>query len=200
MKIDLHVHCKERSSCGKSSEEEQIQAAIDCGLDAICFTDHNQLMPNERFQMLSKKYAPFRVFGGIEVSIEEEHVIVLGIHDPCIEDAKTWTYPELYRFVRERGGFMALCHPFRYREVVDIELEAFPTDAIELKSNNTPETAAKRIYDISSHLGISVLCNSDSHRRTTIGKYYNILNCVPDDEVELIQMLKSGEFQCSWNK
>ena len=35
MKVDLHVHTKERSPCGRSSAVEQIQAAVSAGLGAI---------------------------------------------------------------------------------------------------------------------------------------------------------------------
>jgi len=108
MKIDLHVHCKELSPCGRSSEEEQIIAAINSGLDAIVFTDHNLLMPKHRLKFFNQKYEPFQIFGGIEV---------------C------------------------------------------------------------------------VVCNSDSHEESTIGKYYNILNRPPVDEAELIQILKLGDFK-----
>ena len=196
MRVDLHVHCRERSGCGRSSAEEQIIAAVNSGLDAIVFTDHNRLVPDRRLQMFNEKYAPFRIFGGIEVSVEEEHVLVFGVNEPCLE-SEAWQYPDLRRFVHERGGFTALAHPFRYRDTIEIDLETFPTDAIEGTSNNTPEEVEGRIRAIASDLGIPVLCNSDSHICDTIGRHYNIVHRVPADEMELIRLLKSGEFQCS---
>jgi predicted metal-dependent phosphoesterase TrpH len=196
MKIDLHVHCKERSNCGKSWAEEQISAAIDCGLDAIVFTDHDRLMPERDLHAFNERYFPFRIFGGIEVTVGDEHVIVLGIDDPFIE-ANTWDYPDLHRFVRKRRGFTALAHPFRYRDTINIDLETFPTDAIEFASNNTPEAAGRRIRGIASGLDVPVLCNSDSHIQSTIGRHYNVVHRVPADEAELIQLLKSGAFQCN---
>ncbi len=195
MKVDLHVHCKERSNCGKSWAEEQIAAAMDSGLDAIVFTDHNLLMPDQDLQMFNERYAPFRIFGGIEVSVEDEHVLVLGVNEPCLETT-TWGYPELHTFVHERGGYTVLAHPFRYRDTIDIDLETFPTDAIEVASNNTPKEAEERIRMVAAYLGISVLCNSDSHICATIGKHYNIVHHVPTDETELIHLLRSGKFQC----
>ena len=196
MKVDLHVHCKERSNCGKSWAEEQIVAAMNSGLDAIVFTDHNRLMPDEHLQTFNEKYAPFRVFGGIEVTVEDEHVLVLGVNEPCLETVM-WRYPELHRFVHERGGFTALAHPFRYRDTINIDIETSPPDAIEAVSNNTPEVAEERIRWIASYLGIPALCNSDSHICDTIGRHYNIVHRVPIDEMELIHLLRSGEFQCS---
>ena len=196
MKIDLHVHCKERSGCGKSSAEEQIIAAIESGLDAIVFTDHNLLMPEQDLRTFNAKYAPFRIFGGIEVTVADEHVIVLGVRERCIE-TRTWDYPQLHQFVRERGGFTALAHPFRYRDHIKMDLEAFPTDGIEVASNNTPDTEEGKIRRIAAKLKIPVLCNSDSHIRYTIGRHYNIVHRVPADEVELIHLLKAGRFQCN---
>jgi hypothetical protein len=38
VKVDLHVHTQERSPCARASEDEQIQAAIAAGLDAIFIT------------------------------------------------------------------------------------------------------------------------------------------------------------------
>lgn len=42
MKIDLHVHSSERSACGQAGEEEQIEAAMAAGLNALVFTDHGK--------------------------------------------------------------------------------------------------------------------------------------------------------------
>jgi predicted metal-dependent phosphoesterase TrpH len=195
MKVDLHVHCKERSGCGRSWAEEQIVAAIDAGLDAIFFTDHDRLMPEQDLLRFNEKYASFLIFGGVEVSVETEHILVLGVNEPCMEST-TWRYAELHRYVHERGGFTALAHPFRYRDNINIDIEAFPPDAIEVASINTPEAAEERIRWIASYLGIPVLCNSDSHIRTTIGEHYNVTNHVAEDEKGLIHILKSGEFQC----
>lgn len=195
MKIDLHVHCKERSGCGKSLAEEQIIAAIESGLDAIVFTDHDRLMPEQDLRKFNEKYAPFRIFGGVEVTVEDEHVIVLGVREDRIE-TRTWDYPRLHRFVLERGGFTALAHPFRYRDHIKIDLETFPTDAIEVASNNTPVEEKSKIRRLASKLRVPLLCNSDSHIQSTIGRHYNIIHSIPADEMELIHLLKAGKFQC----
>ena len=196
MKVDLHVHCKERSACARSSEEEQIVAAINSGLDAIVFTDHNRLVPEQHIQELNKKHTPFRVFGGIELGVESEDIIVLGIHDPSVEVQK-WTYRELHGFVRERGGFIALVHPFRYHDTINVDLETFRPDAIEIMSSNTPKIARERIHEVSSRLEIPVLCNSDSHESSVIGRYYNIINHFPESEMGMIRLLRSGKFRCN---
>jgi len=196
VRIDLHVHSKERSTCGRASEEEQIRAAIDAGLDAIVFTDHHRLVSSERLRQLNEKYAPFRIFGGVEISAEGEDVLVLGVHDPALESLPL-SYPALHAFVRARGGFIALAHPFRWHSTVTLEFERFVPDAIEVRSNNIPPDAEVRIRDIASRLGIPVLCNSDAHSTVPLGMYFNALERPPDDEQDLVALLRSGRFTCS---
>ncbi len=193
MKIDLHVHTKERSACGRSSEVEQVRAAIDADLDAIAFTDHGRLAPVKRLAKLNETYAPFRIFNGIEVDINDEHVLVIGIHDKKLEKVD-WHYPELHAFVRERGGLLAVAHPFRYHPELRLDIEHFPPDAIEAYSTNTPLGVAGRILDLAARLGIPTVSNSDSHVTHTLGKHYNILERTPASISELIEIFRKGQF------
>ncbi len=199
MKIDLHVHTSERSWCGSSSAEEQICAAIEAGLDGIVFTDHDRLAPREFVRMINAKYAPFRVFGGIEVSIDVnstfEHLLVLGVHDARLEGRRL-SYPELYSLVLEHAGFIALAHPFRFNHVIEVDLDGFPPDAIEVYSYNTARAAEERIRDLAASLNMRLLSNSDAHHTTRLGRYYNVLDRIPADDSELVEILKAGEFSC----
>ncbi len=200
MKIDLHVHTSDRSSCGKSTEEEQICAAIDAGLDGIAFTDHDRLVPLAHLHGLNDKYAPFRIFGGIEVTIWDrrqlgviEHLLVLGVHDDMLENYH-WSYPELHTFVRKRGGFIAVAHPFRFHSDIELELGGFPPDGIEAYSRNTPKHEERRILDLAQQLDAYLLSNSDAHHNKALGKYYNVLDRIPLNDQELVEILQSGKF------
>jgi histidinol phosphatase-like PHP family hydrolase len=196
LKIDLHVHTKERSACGKSGEEEMIQAAIAFGLDGLVFTDHHRLAPLDRLEELNRKYAPFRVFGGIEISVAEgEDVLVLGVHDPALE-IQPWAYPALVCFARERGGFLVLAHPLRYRDTIDIDIEQYPLDAVEVHSRNTSPHDEPHIRAILERLDLRPLCNSDAHTADDVGIYYNRLERTPWDEIELLDMLRAGAYAC----
>ena len=196
MKIDLHVHTREYSPCGRSTAEEQIEAAIAAGLDAIVFADHDTLFPLSRIRDFKQKYAPFRIFSGIEISvIGGEHLLVLGVHDDVLE-RRRWRYPDLYAFIREQGGFIALNHPFRFNPEIEIEHEQFPPDAVEGFSNNITSRLQRRIAHLAETLGVPILSNSDAHHKSGIGRYYNVLSRIPADEQELIAILKAGEFHC----
>jgi len=194
MKIDLHVHCSERSSCATSREEEQIQAAISCGLDALVFTDHGRLVPLAHLEALNRRYAPFRIFGGVEITVQgQEDLLVLGIHDPALE-TQPWDYAELYAFVRERGGWIALAHPFRYHPDIAIDIVRYPPDALEGCSTNIVAANRPRIVERAAQLGVPLVYNSDAHATRSFGVAYNCLNETPVDEANLLRLLRAGEF------
>lgn len=196
MKIDLHVHTKERSACGRSGEEEMIQAAVAFGLDGLVFTDHRRLAPLDRLEELNHKYAPFRVFGGIEISVTDgEDVLVLGVRDSMLE-TRDWSYPELFAFVRKRGGFLVLAHPFRYHDEIDADIETYPPDAIEVHSKNTGACDEPQIRTVLTRLSLLSLYNSDAHIADHVGIYYNRLARVPRDERELVEILWRGDYTC----
>lgn len=188
MKIDLHVHSSERSACAKIDEERQIQAALRAGLGGLAITDHNRLVPASRLAELKAKYAPFRIFTGIEVDADREHWLVIGVHDVLLE-RPGWSYPELRGFVRRRGGFIALAHPFRYASEIRTDISLCPPDGIELKSFNTPTQWEMEIRAIAEKSGLVLLQNTDAHFDGQIGAYYNELPGLAKDDQELVKML-----------
>lgn len=191
MKIDLHVHCKERSRCGKSSESEQAAAAAAAGLDAFVFTDHSRLTPADNLVRLNDIFAPLRIFGGIELNVEGEDWIVIGLQDEKLMTEK-WTYPTLHQYVREREGFIFLAHPYRYHVDISPDIVQFRPDAIELRSCNTPIVAYDQIRDLLAELKIPPVCNSDAHITHILGPYYNIVEDDPVDDRALVLALRKG--------
>lgn len=192
MKIDLHVHCKERSRCGKNEEAEQVEAAIRAGLDALVFTDHSTLAPQATLLRLNAEYAPFRIFGGIELNIEGEDWVVIGLQNERLMSERWTSYPALHAFVRQHGAFLFLAHPFRYHPEIGVDLAACPPDGIELRSENTPVAAAGKIREVSARFRVPLLCNSDAHTITAFGRYYNILADDPRDDAALVTALRRG--------
>ena len=195
MRIDLHVHTRERSICAHSNTEQMIRAAIDWGLDGIVISDHDRLVPPERLDYLNLKYAPFRVFGGIEITAHGEHILVLGVSDPALE-RRQWSYPNLHAFVEEREGFVAVAHPFRFNPLeLKVDVERFRPHALEAYSRNTPASAEPRIRALARGLGVPVISNSDAHRARDLGTYHNLLDHEPQDVKDLVRILKAGIFE-----
>jgi histidinol phosphatase-like PHP family hydrolase len=194
MKIDLHIHSNDRSMCGTANDDQMVRAAIEHGLDAIAFTDHNRLVPPNRIAQLDRKFAPFKIFGGIEVSIADEHVIVLGVHDPEIEKGD-WEYPDLYNFVKQRDGVVIIAHPYRWSGDITIDLKKYPPHAIEINSSNMGLCDAEKIEKLIEDLGCHRIINSDAHAPELVGIFYNQLNTTPTTEKQLLDLIKSGSYK-----
>lgn len=192
MKIDLHVHTKERSSCGRSTETEMLSAARRFGLDAIVFTEHNRLVPPQRLAELREQFAPLKIFGGIEISLTlNDHCIVIGVDDPELA-YRSWTYDRLQPFVREREGWIALCHPFRMTDDIPLDIETRRPDAIEVHSVHTGADDEARIRGICEALGLTPVANSDAHIAPFVGIFYNEIPGDPATERELVEALRAG--------
>ena len=173
-----------------------ICAAIEVGLDGMAFTDHHRLVPAEHLADLNRKYAPFRIFTGVEISvIEGEDVLVLGVYDSALESLD-WRYPALHAFVRRREGFLVLAHPFRFHDQIALDLERYPIDGIEVHSKNMSGENVPAIRDTIRRFGLRPLCNSDAHGVEDVGVYYNHLVHSAWDDGMLLELLRAGEYAC----
>lgn len=196
MKIDLHVHASERSGCSTSGEKEILRAARGFGLDALAFTDHDRLAGEARLTELNRKFAPFRIFCGVEVrTLEEEDVLVLGLDEPDLESLG-WHYDDLHVFVRERNGFFVLAHPFRFHDGVSADVELHCPDAVEVASTNmAPEVQAKA-RDFAARLGCPTIHASDAHQADRVGIYYVDVDGSPETDADLVRLLRERAFTC----
>jgi hypothetical protein len=194
--VDCHVHTSDGSGCANHSAEQMAEAAIANNLDAIIITEHNKLTPQRRIDELNEKYAPFRLFSGIEIRIDGDDFLVLGLHDETLEQ-KMWNYPDLHRFVRQRGGYIALAHALRYWNGVDSNIFSFKPDALELYSVNIDNLSwhtRQNELKLANALQVKYIANSDAHS-TDSYRYCNILEKAPQDETELIKLLKNGSYR-----
>jgi predicted metal-dependent phosphoesterase TrpH len=197
MRIDFHVHSSERSSCGQANEKDQIKAAIEAGLEAIVFTDHEKLVNANTLDQLNFQFAPFRIFSGIEISLEEDF-LVIGLQNREVESIQ-WTYPELYAYTHQQGGYLILAHPFRFHPNILVDLEQYPPDGIELYSVNTPISWQPHIRELSEIHHITQFSNSDAHKTSVLGLFYNEISGYPKSDRELVQSLRTGNIK-KWVK
>jgi predicted metal-dependent phosphoesterase TrpH len=192
VKIDLHLHSSERSSCGKSSENDMLSAAARFGLDAVVFTEHNRTVGPDHLELLNERFSPLRVFGGIEISLTmNDHCLVLGVDDPGLT-GRAWRYTDLVKFVREHDGWIALCHPFRMSDDIPFPIHAAPPDGIELHSVHTGADDGGRIARLAQEFGVTLLGNSDAHFAPFVGIFYNEIPGSPQNMRELVAALRAG--------
>jgi predicted metal-dependent phosphoesterase TrpH len=189
-KIDLHVHAAERSGCANGYEETMIRTAIAEGLHGLAFTDHHAMPGAARLDELNHKFQPFKVYAGIEITAEQEDWLVLGLRDPELARHSGWTYAGLHAFVREKGGFLVLAHPFRYSDHLKVHLNGNKPDGMEYRSNNTPVTREADIRGLAAQMGSLPLCNSDAHSPRLLGKYFNLVTDLPQNDLALVDLLR----------
>lgn len=191
MRIDLHAHSAERSPCAVSRAEEMIEAAVAAGLDGIALTDHDRLVPAADLERFNSKYAPFRVFSGIEISLDLEHVVVLGLRDTDLE-RRRWDWPRLHEFVHTLGGLTILAHPYRFRDAISIDVERCPPDAVEVNSTNMGRCDLGVARALAKALGAWPVANSDAHHRELVGVYHNVFDTAVSNDAELVAALRAG--------
>ncbi len=192
MRVDLHLHTSERSYCAVASAASQLGAARAAGLGAVAVTDHHRLTSPGLRRRWQERFAPLLVLPGIEISLEED-VLVLGLDDVRLEEPD-WTWPELHDFVRERGGLLVLAHPFRYQDEIRLDLERFRPDAIEAWSSNLPPVRAERIAAVAGPLGVPVVADSDAHGTAPVGRYWNELLAPAASGDEVLELIRAGRF------
>jgi histidinol phosphatase-like PHP family hydrolase len=198
MKIDFHVHTSERSACATAPAAEQIKKAIAAGLNGIAITDHHHLVHPLELIKYNQIYAPFKIFGGIEITAESEDWLVLGLSEPNLE-SENWSYADLQRYVRSKGGIIILAHPYRYRQHISVDLSANPPDAIEIRSNNIRIENVPRILQLASQLHLPTVCNSDAHSTSNLGRYFNIFSIETPSRNLIFNALRTGALQHSVN-
>lgn len=191
MKIDLHVHTSERSHCGRSPQERIAAAALRYGLDAIVLSDHDRLAPPQDLMDLNEKFAPLKIFGGIEVTVENEHVVVIGVRDPRLETAEL-TYPELHALVRAQEGYLFLAHPYRFWDRLSFDISVLPPDAIEVNSANMGAVDKEKVKRLLAETGCAAVTTSDAHQERMVGLYYVELQSSPASGPELAAALRQN--------
>jgi len=172
-----------------------IAAAKAAGLDAVVLTDHGRLAPHFHLAELNRLHHPFRIFPGIEIECQDEHVVVVGVEDGALE-REGWTYRGLHAFVERAGGFLFVAHPFRYHDYINVEVDAFPPGGVEINSSNMGEVDARRMDEFLERTGLPGLCNSDAHSAEYVGLYHNVLERPAADAVDLVRILKARRFSC----
>jgi predicted metal-dependent phosphoesterase TrpH len=173
-----------------------LATARELGLGGIAITDHDRLVGEAELGELARRFAPLRLFTGIEVTIGEEHVLVHGVRHHSLE-SRSLSYPDLWRLVRAEGGLLTIAHPFRYKNRLDLELDLYPPDLIEIHSVHTGRCHQARIEALARRLGIPTLATSDAHDLANIGIYHVDLTEPVEQDGELVSALRRGAFRHS---
>lgn len=144
----------------------------------------------------AEKYG-IRCFAGMEYKISTgEHIAVLGC---AIEDFESeYVRPEesidyIYDYSHRHGGIVIQNHPLRHKEG-KIQTKVDGYEYINTK-HGVKDVVDKSRLNYKNKDNTIFVCGSDVHSENELGKVYTCFRMEPDDEIDLVQMLKLGVYE-----
>ena len=166
LRVDLHLH-SDYSHDGRSSLQELVDRAGECGLDRLALTDHNVI----EGALALAQLAPQLAIVGEEAKTLEGEVIGLFI----TERIPPYRKPEdAMDMVHEMGGLVYVPHPldrnrshFRPERIVAL---ANRIDIVETYNPWCDAAANRAAAKLAEGLGIVAATGSDSHAAHELGR------------------------------
>ncbi len=221
-KVEAHLHVKGNSWCGKTEAKEIIRIYKDLGYDALIVTNHfNRVAYNSYFEgSEEEKFASFfrsyeelkanqegiRIYFGVEFALQEDHyylpldkkcaeLLVYGITpDEFREYALQiieMNYQELRSLADAKGWLIYQAHPYRERSK---RIDPSLLDGVESYNGNPRHVnrnfLASRYQRKNKLLEV---VGSDFHVERDVSSAM-LFNRLPEDEKDLVELLKQGEF------
>jgi len=206
--VDMHLHTVKGGSDSSLTPQQLIDEARRLGLGGVNISEHDRLWDARELERLRSESGLF-VIGGMEVSTDLGHIIVIGLDHylPGIRRAA-----ELRRVVSEVGGFMFVAHPFRHF----FDPVHFRRDGREEPSLTPEEAARLPIFELvdelevanggctpgENHFSLLVarilgkrgIGSSDAHSTQGLGCFTTVFQQPLVDERDLIAELKAGRY------
>ncbi len=194
MRIDIHVHTRRHSACGRSEPEEMVAAAQRYGLDALVFTEHHVVWGRGELAELQRLFPSVRLFTGVEISTESSgDVLVIGA------EGTDWFAPRIpaeavVTEAHARGGIVIAAHPYRAGYGTE-GLDQLPFDAVEVYSLHMHRGAHQRAVALAERRGFRKVATSDAHRLDAVGLYAIRLDAPVASEAALADAILAGAYE-----
>lgn len=208
--IDLHIHTMVGSMDSDISSRHLAESAKAAGLTGVGLTEHMTPWPVDDVERFRRETGLF-AFTTREWSTEMGHIIVLGLDRKVrgITRAR-----DLHRACQENGGFMVLCHPFRYfpgpsnrlfgsrRDGHELSSEALSehplfhlADGIEVLNGGCIERENVLAQEVAGVLGKPGVAGSDAHMPVEVGRYATVFEKELESEEDMLAELRAGRFR-----
>jgi predicted metal-dependent phosphoesterase TrpH len=166
LRVDLHLH-SDFSHDGRSSLQQLIDRARDCGIDRLALTDHNTV----EGALELARIAPSLTIVGEEAKTREGEVIGLFITDRLPPYMRA---EEVMDLVHSMGGLVYIPHPldpyrshFRPERIVEL---ADRIDIIETYNPWCDAAANRASAALAQDLGKVGATGSDAHSAEELGR------------------------------
>ena len=207
MIIDIHTHTYPTSVDSFIDADELIEEAKRIGLDGVCITDHDGFWDHREVEDLSRRH-DFLVLSGCEVTTEEGHLLVYGLHKYIFGMHRATFVKE--KLDREQGA-MVVAHPYRrtYRKDAHVSQAAYHemveraarnevfgmVDAVEVFNGRGLSEENAFSHEMARRFDLPGTGASDAHNLEDLGSFATEFERRITSLDDLITELREGRFK-----
>ncbi len=170
MKIELHLHTSRYSGCAVHSPEEMMHRLVATGYGAVYITEHSAFWTEKELDELRRQFPTLKIFSGVELALESQHLLVLGATDRKYLETNDET--EILRQARKDGHLTVLAHPFRWKGGAEMLSRGHLPDALECRSGNQDIHGAKLTQAAAHERNLPTVNAGDSHAIEYLDRYW----------------------------
>lgn len=162
------------------------QAVRKAGIDGVGIMDHDYLEGAKKVGKKLKRYGIF-VFPGVEITTKEGHIIAYGLNEDI---PMKLPLKEAIDRVREQGAIVVIPHPFFPYRGITFHTFRIKADVIETCNASSSAVTDKLADWYANKKNLPKVAGSDAHYPKMIGRAYIEVNCEPDVDAVLHEILK----------
>lgn len=196
--IDLHVHTRRHSPCGRTDPDDLIKQGVRAGLDGLVITEHHYQWPQEELEPLiaAADEPGFLVLAGFEYASSQGDILVYGL---SVEQSRSFppALPpeEAVPRIHALGGACIAAHPTRAGMGFDERIFTLGVDGIEVQSINLKPHEQRLAAQLAQNANLRPVTSSDAHQLADIGRYANEFEDPIRTMQDLVQAIKKGRFR-----
>lgn len=215
-KIETHLHTKYTSECAIISAKEIVDGYLAAGYSAVIVTDHysrdtfrylgtgtsagqdkvEAFLTGYRMVKEEGEKRGLKVYRGAEVRFDGSwnDYLLYGYSDELLRDPEgifTMGVEAFYERCRKDGSILVHAHPYRNGGKPTTPLALDGVEVFNANMDHDERNPVARMFAQINHLLMTA--GSDCHGPKQVGKAGILLDRLPDDERELVQMMKSAE-------
>lgn len=174
MKVELHCHTNRYSACAQTSPEETVEALVEREYQAVYFTEHDAVWPENEIRDINDAYPEIRIFPGLEITLEHgdfQHLIVLGTSNPKYLEL-AGKPAALIAKARSEGLLTVLAHPFRTEGGHAILDENIEPDAMEFWTCNQKHGLSALAREEAAERGLPLINAGDVHSTSCMDLFW----------------------------
>jgi len=144
---------------------------------------------------LAKAYEDILIIPGIEVSVENGHLIILGVEECPTHPS---SIERVIDFSKERDGIVVIPHPYRELGIGDTS-EDIEADAIEILNPHATQEENKKAEDLARRINLPSVAGSDAHSLQEMWLAYTKVDAKQEVD-DILKAIKNGRVKVASTK